>query len=471
MSETTMTTAASRPEERSVLSRGTIITHGAIGMPISMLGYPLAIWIPAYYSSELGVSIAVVGFWIMIGRFTDVFTDPLVGIWSDHARTRWGRRKPFIVAGVPVLVLGVAMLFWPSYIWGDGQMSSIYLFIWISVVWLGWTLIYIPYTAWGAELSPDYNERSRVAAWREVYYLVGLFVAAAVPTVVELFINPGEGRLRLIAFWMGMVVVIAMPLAAALVVSRVAEPPATPRSTIPLARGLLMIAENRPMVIVMVILLIAYGGEAFRNALSVFFMGDVIGVQNRGAVYLGYFVVGISGIPVWLALGKRLGKHKALGICLTGVAGVSTANFFLQFGDVTPFVMLFLLKGFCFGGLLMLPLAMVADVIDEDQVRTRENRAGTFFALTGLLRKLSYALGSGGALMAVGMLGYDPSLGIGNNTSQALFWVQFNYTLAPAFFFFIAVILLWFYPLTQERQEELRALIERHREERQRQTP
>ena len=98
----------------NVLSKTTIYGHGALGLPLAVIGYPLAIWIPAHYSGGLGISLAAVGTILMLARFTDVITDPIVGELSDRMRTPFGRRRPWLLIGAPIMMLGVYKLFIPE---------------------------------------------------------------------------------------------------------------------------------------------------------------------------------------------------------------------------------------------------------------------------------------------------------------------------------------------------------------------
>ena len=97
----------------AVLDARTIYLHGCIGLPLAVIGYPLSIWIPAHYSGGLGLSLAAVGTILMLARFTDVITDPLMGELSDRWRTRFGRRKPWVFLGTPLMMTGVYLLFVP----------------------------------------------------------------------------------------------------------------------------------------------------------------------------------------------------------------------------------------------------------------------------------------------------------------------------------------------------------------------
>ena len=104
--------AVKSPSAHDGLSRRAIYLHGSLAIPLAIYGYPLAIWLPPYYGASLG-SLALVGTLLMLARFTDVFTDPLMGEISDRGRTRFGRRKPYMVLGAPCLMVSAWFLFVP----------------------------------------------------------------------------------------------------------------------------------------------------------------------------------------------------------------------------------------------------------------------------------------------------------------------------------------------------------------------
>lgn len=124
------------------LTRRTIYAHGTIGMPLAVIGYPLAIWIPAHYSGGLGISLAMVGTILMLARLTDVVTDPIMGEISDRWRTRIGRRRPWLLIGPPVMMIGVYKLFIP-----DEGVGLTYFLVWLSIFFLGSTMIGLPHHA------------------------------------------------------------------------------------------------------------------------------------------------------------------------------------------------------------------------------------------------------------------------------------------------------------------------------------
>ncbi len=468
------------------LSRTTIYAHGCVGLPLAVIGYPLAIWIPAHYAGGLGIELAAVGLILMLARLTDVVTDPIMGELSDRWRTRFGRRKPWLILGMPVMMLGVYKLFIPGE-----DVSYLYFLGFLTLFFVGSTMIALPHRAWGAELSPDYHQRSRVTAAREFYVLIGLLVAAAVPMVVEILADGGGSvgsvlkiiwndalgaftgdledkkvvdRATLtgpVLMWLAYTIILALPICITLVLAFVREPPVREADIVPIREGVRYLWRNGPMRRVLIIALLVIFGESFRNAVSLFFIRDIVGVPTIGAAYFFYFAAGLGAIPFWLWLGKKIGKHLAFMGTLTLVAVVSGANLFLSYGDYLPFFLLFIIKAFCFGGLQFLPVAMLADVVDVDTARSGGRRAGTYFAILGLTEKIAIAFGTGFSLILVGMLGFDASGGVAASTEMGVLALRLVYCCGPIFFYSIAMIFIWGYPLTPQRHERLRLRIER----------
>ncbi len=467
------------------LSKTTIYAHGSIGLPLAVIGYPLAIWVPAHYAGELGLSLATVGVILMLARFTDVITDPVMGELSDRIRTRFGRRKPWLLVGMPIMMFGVYKLFIPP-----DEVGIWYMLIYLTLFFLGSTIVALPHRAWGAELSPDYHQRSRVTASREFFVLGGLLLAAAVPMVVEITADgAGVGEVfsiiwqdAIAAFSGGLAdkqvvdratltgpvleglaytIILVLPVCVFIVLTFVKEPPAAEKEVVPLKEGISYLWKNGPMRRILIIALLVVFGESFRNAVSLFFIRDIVGVPTIGAAYFFYFIAGLGAIPFWLWLGRKIGKHLAFMGTLTLVAVVSAANLLLSYGDYLAFFLLFIVKGFCFGGLQFLPVAMLADVVDVDTARSGGRRAGTYFAILGLTEKLAVALGTGISLVLVGWLGFNASGGIAASTEAGILSLRLVYCCGPIFFYSIAMYFIWSYPLTPVRHARLRARIER----------
>ena len=258
------------------------------------------------------------------------------------------------------------------------------------------------------------------------------------------------------------VVMSLLPICAAIVFFFVREPDLDEVEKRPtFMDGLKLVIKNGPMKRVLFIALLVAFGESFRNAVSLFFIRDIVGVPTIGAAYFFYFVAGLAAIPFWLWLGRTIGKHKAFMCTLITVAAVSGANLLLDYGDYLPFFLLFVVKGFCFGGLQFLPVAMIADVVDVDAARSGAARAGTYFAFLGFTEKIAIALGTGFSLNIVGLMGFDPSGGVSESAAGGVLALRWVYCLGPIFFYGIAMKLIWDYPLTPSRHARLRERLEK----------
>ncbi|WP_339666499.1 MFS transporter [uncultured Pseudomonas sp.] len=463
-----------------VLKRSTILIHGSIGMPLAIIGYPLVVYLPPFYAQEVGLNMALMALVLVFARITDVVTDPLIGTLSDRWQTRIGRRKPWLIMGVPLMLIGTIMIFMPP----DG-VGIAHLLGWTVLMYLGWTMVTLPYGAWGAELSSLYHQRSRVVASREGFVLIGLFLAALAPAIVQalgaryqaghtdgflmesavwLFGRDGElgigyGPILAVMAWL---MIILLPLTVLLVVARVKEAPPQSIQRTEWKKGLRVLRNNGPFKRMILMLLIVVTGESFRNALSVFFMQHIIQIQAQiGLMYLLYFGVGILGIPFWLYLGKRIGKHRAFCVAL----GVSSASilgmFFLQAGQLTAFALMFCVKGFCFAAFQFLPLSMLADIVDLDTARSKEHRTGLFFAISGMAQKMAMALGLGLSLGLLALVGFDAKM-VEHSASQ-LMSLRVLYILGPVLLYMAAFAIAWKYPLTAARQERIHQWVERRK--------
>ncbi|MEZ5557524.1 MAG: MFS transporter [Pseudomonadales bacterium] len=431
-----------------------IWTWGSLGLPLAMLGYPLGIWLPRAYGTDVGIELAWIGFAGMAAGVFDAFTDPIMGFASDRFRSRWGRRRIWILCGTPVLVLAVWMLLNPP-----GGITAAYLLTWYMCLRVGTTLMLIPYSAWGAELSAEYHTRTRIQAAREVFVLVGLIAAASIPFLVEEIYGDATTALIVLENFSWAVLVL-LPLSAIVIVASVPEPPPLPgEGAVGLVRSLRLMARNGLFRRVLAIELLITCGENFRNALSLFFMQEVIGAARPGALYLLYFSTGLIAIAFWNYLARRFGKHQSLAFALVLVGIDSLIIFTLDYGDVTAFYVLFVIKGFCFGAFAYLPRAMLADVIDLDTARSGDSRPGSYFSVHGLMTKLSASVGLT-ALPLLSMFGFDAGRGA-SNTDAALFWLAVLYAIVPTLLFALAIWQSVTWPLTAERHARLQGLMER----------
>ncbi len=443
-----------------------IWSYASFAFPLAMLGYPLGIWLPRAYATDMGIALQWIGVAGMVASIVDAITDPPMGFVSDRFRTRWGRRRPWIAIGVPWLALAVWMLLNPS-----PGIAPWYLVAWYVALRVGTTLSSTPFAAWGAELSTEYHARTRIQSAREIVGLLGLIAAALVPAGVETLYGGAATAARVLAAYSGFVVVL-LPLALIALLTQVPEvPKQSGEGRTTLLQSLKLMKRNRLFVAVITIEFLITGGESFRNAMSLFFMQEVIGVPRAGWLYVMYFAAGLGAIPVWNRLARTYGKHRSLAAAMILVSIDSLVIFALRplfdaalgwLDDrsvLLAFYGLFAVKGFCFGAFAYLPRAIVADVVDVDTARSRDARPASYFAILGFMTKLATSFGFL-SLPALGFVGFDARAGATHSAAELL-WLGGLYAIVPTALFVGALYLAWTWPLTSERHARLRRLMDR----------
>ncbi|MBD3648772.1 MAG: MFS transporter [Pseudomonadales bacterium] len=438
------------------ITRSTAWIYGSISLPLAMIAYPLGVWIPRLYSTEVGISLTLIGSVIFAAAIFDAVSDPLMGHYSDKLNTAWGRRRPWLAIGVPLFAFAVWMLLNP-----EPGVTIVYLAGFFILLRAATTVLGLPYAAWGMELSAQYHTRTMIQSAREKYVMIGLIGASAIVLFSETIT---EGR-PLPSFVLGnfsWVIVTVLPIAAILVVWRVPERPTFNAPKVPFLSSLKLMWKNKLFARLLTIELLIAGGENFRNTLSLFFIQDYIGSGMVGWLYIIYFGVGFGAIWFWDWLAKKFGKHNALATAMVFVGAVAIACFMLDYGQITEFYFLFALKGFCFGAFAYLPRAMLADVVDVDTVRSGAARPASYFSILGFMTKCAASFG-GLSLPLLALVGYSTEPGITNGPDQ-LMWLGILYAIVPTAVFVIAFYLCITWPLDANVHARLQKMVARKQE-------
>jgi GPH family glycoside/pentoside/hexuronide:cation symporter len=451
-----MSDTQTQPDTQPVLpivTRRTAWSSGSVSLPLAIISYPLGVWIPRLYSTEIGIDLGLIGLVIFSAAIFDAISDPAMGFFSDKLETRWGRRKPWMAIGVPLYAFSVWMLLNP-----ESGATIYYLAFFFVLLRASTTVLGLPYAAWGMELSSEYHTRTMIQSAREKYVLSGLIVASAIVLVSEEVFNNTNASFVLSNFsW---VIVSVLPVCAMLVIWQVPEVPVSPSAPkVSVFRSLGNMYKNKLFFRLLVIELLIAGGENFRNTLSLFFVQDYIGADRVGRLYVIYFGVGLAAIPFWDWVAKRYGKHQSLATAMVLVGIIAMSCFALDYGQVTEFYFLFAAKGFCFGAFAYLPRAMLADVVDLDTVKSGSPRPASYMAILGFMTKCAASFG-GLSLPILGAVGYSAAAGAINGPDE-LMWLGILYAVVPTVVFIIAFYLCITWPLTAPVHERLQRLVER----------
>lgn len=415
--------------------------------------FPVLVFIPKFYTSEMGVPLAVAANVILAVRIFDLSNDPLMGWISDRTHTRWGRRRPWIVAATPVLMLSIYQLFLPP----EGA-GTLHLAIWMTMLSMGTTMMMIPYYAWAAELSPDYNERSRITGWRSMMGVVGSLIAQLLPAVALLMF--GLGGSTTVLEVVGIAMLVLMPICVVLTVTRVPESTDYVRSVIPIRQGLRLMWENGPFKRLVASFMVGSTALSITTPLYLFFITFVLHAEAQAIFMLTFFyLANFAAVPFWVWLSTKIGKHRAYVWSFAVIGLAHPFYMLLGDGDFWWMLPITLATGFSAGGFAALPNSMKADVIDLDTYKSGENRAATFFSVWSFTQKMAGSLGGWVALTGLAIVGFNAMPGAANGDAE-LFGLRMLFAVLPSVFYLSAAAMMWNYPITEQRHAELRAELE-----------
>lgn len=419
------------------------------------------------FNIAFGLEAALVGIAIAIPRLLDAFSDILIGNFSDNTRTRWGRRRPFIVGGA---ILSALIL---PFIWLPPSMSTWALFTYLTLMGtlymsFSYTFYVVPYTALGYELTGNYDERTKVLAWR---MYVGLVAGLAIPWIYKLcFLDVFGGNEATGAFY------ISIVIAAIIIVSGIIpaitckeNPEAAKQEPIHFKEAITQTIKNKPFLALIGIYIFIISGlftsAAFGLYINIYYICE--GDKSFAAT-----ISGLSGMCVVIAAyasiflttyistrwSKRIAMMTALGIYFIGAA---TYNFTLS--PEHPYLQLvsYIIIGLGMQGVWLMVSSMVGDICDEDERITHLRREGTYSAVISFALKASLALASvlSGFLLSVS--GYNAkiaeSVGVTEDVVNTMLVLFISLQMATPL---IAMALFKFYPLTRARAEETRRILE-----------
>ena len=423
------------------LNRRELFAYAAYALPLAMAALPVYVHVPKFYAEILGVPLAAVGAILLACRLLDALQDPLCGYLSDRAtKYRLGRRLP-ILFSLPLLAAGFIALFNPPLV------SAAVLGVWLAaslvVVDLGFSLGSISYYALGAELSDDYNERTRVTATRGALAVAGVLIAAAAPQILSARMGMADG---LSVFSLAFIPVLLAGAGTTLRHGRCAILKTLPRATGVFAAMVEPLTGRRFRWLILVSILSGIAA-AIPATLILFYVQDVLRRPELSGIFLVlYFLLGASGMPLWIAASRRLGKKRAwlMGMLMSVAAFVWA--FLLGAGDVLEFAVVCALSGLAYGAELAIAPSILADVAERDAPVATVRSEGAYFGLWQMVDKLNLALAAGIALPLLQWLGYQPG-----SPQSAQGTLSLIYALVPCGIKLAAGACLWLAPLDADK--------------------
>jgi oligogalacturonide transporter len=461
-----------RAETPGRLGLGTKIGYG-VG---DIFGGGAMLIIGAYYmvflTDVLRIDPALAGTAFLVSKIWDGVTDPFEGVLTDRTRTRMGRRRPYLLAGIPFIFLSFFLMWYPVSFEAEAMRFAYALaayFFFSTVI----SLVMIPYSALAAELTLDYHERGSLMSWRIFFSSASSLVCAVAPLeVVRLFADVRTG-------WMVMAAVFglffALPFVAVFLTTRERSEFQLPPRPFNLDRTYFAPFRMRTFRTALFMYLPAFAAMDAVMTIVVYFATYRLGRQRHAQFMLGALLVAqIVVIPAFNALSRKVGKRPGFLLgCLVWIAAL-TVSFGL--GPATPLFWLYAFAvavGIGTGGVVLMIWSIFPDVPDVDELVSGQRQEGSNAALFQVMRKISSAF----AVFAVGQLlsraGYHKPIeevvdGVHKTVLQAqtpqfLSALRWMFALVPMGLVIISLAVSLRFPLSPALHARLKALLERRR--------
>ncbi|HEY8376257.1 MAG TPA: MFS transporter, partial [Nannocystis sp.] len=382
------------------LRRALCLTYGAGSIGAGLFSTVPGLLLLFYLTDTLGVAAGLAGVAVLVPKLWDIATDPIVGAWSDRTRSRWGRRRPFLLAGALTLPPCFVALF--SAPVGDPRVAFVWVLVAFCLAAGAFTLFQVPYATMPAEMTADYHERTTLVAYRMAFVTVGILAGGALaPALIE---AGGGGP----AGYTFMAVVLSLVTAAAMLVAFFGTrdaPQFEAAEATPSLRAQIRIAlEDRGFRNLWLAFGLQCVGTGAVLADVPYFVRYTLSEGQGATTALFLCLVGPAAVamPLWTAVSRRLGKKRGYIAATVAFAALAASLLFAGPGRLPLVCAQVGLLGVGFAGLQVFPFAMLPELIDEDARRTGIRREGVFTGLWFVAEKGGFALG---AALVSGLLG------------------------------------------------------------------
>ena len=423
-----------------------LAAYAAPAFSQALIHGPVNTVIQGIYGKHFGVPLASIALVLVIARVFDAVTDPVIGYLSDRYRTRWGKRKPWLVSGSFIAVVACWFLYVPA-----GEVTVPYFLGWFLLAYLGWTISEIPYRAWMAEITHDYHQRTRIATWRTFARYLGFIAFYGIPFLP--FFETTEFTPETL-FVTALLASVALPATAIIAAAMVPRGDEGHAAETPRLRALWpALVKNKPLLLYL--LSFATGGLATGCAFGLlfFFVDSHLGL---GATLALLFVlgapIGALAMPFWNWLAHRIGKTRTWALAYTASALLLLLHLFIPVGpEGEPWLITLFLLVFAVSSVgVVMPAALLADVVDYGRWKFRGDFAGTYYSVQTMVEKGVEGLGVAMGLAVVAYFGFDPQLD--EQTRRGTLGLLLGFPVLPALLTLLTVPIIWSFPIDERRQ-------------------
>ncbi|MBN1636978.1 MAG: MFS transporter [Deltaproteobacteria bacterium] len=435
------------------------VGYGAAELPNSLTWTMFYVLFLFFLTDVVRIEPAMAGFIMMLGTLWDAVTDPGIGIISDRSKSKFGRRRPFIL-GVAIPFGIITWLLFTDFGFGP-KMTMAYFIIVVLIYFTIFTVLDVPYTSLAAEMTQDYDERTSLISFRAVFCQIASILGAALPLVLVQWLNQSVHSLKIswsvVCAIFGFIAIF--PILWTWRATRGYE--LFPESTTVKLKDIPdAVFKNRTFRYTVGVYVFSNVGMGVAGAVMVYFMKYFMNFNEtqESIAFLFLFACTIFWIPVINMISARHGKRWAFMIFIGLWAIIQSVGVMLVRPDtVVFFYILIILASGGLIGVTMAGWSMIPDVIEVDEFKSGQRREGLYFGVISFSRKISVAI----ALWLVGIflsrIGYVPDA---QQTDSAIFGIRILYAEGTAVFLFISIILAYLLPMNKQKHQALREAIE-----------
>jgi GPH family glycoside/pentoside/hexuronide:cation symporter len=458
-----------RPEDRVALGEKTAL--GAGYLPAFLGNAAIQSLAIPFYQMTLHMDPAKLTTVLALPRLWDAVTDPVAGYVSDNLHTKWGRRRPMIFIGAILQAFFFGLIWMAPVGWSDNWKAA-YLLGALLLFYTCYAIFSVPLYALTYEMTPDYKERTRVTAFAGFFNKVGEIGYCFLFPLAGLAIFGGVvNGMHVVGWGTGLVFMGLCGIIPALFVKeRYYNKVSRKQEKVKFLSSFKASMQSRAFMVLVGLTICQVVAGMFASStdyyLIVYYMFDgdiVLGSQWKAYLSVGYAVVGIASIyPVnWMA--NRYGKRRTLSVIFAMVLfGALGKWFFFTPGNAWKILFDPLICGPIWTALNVLMPSMLADVCDEDELRSGQRREGMLGAIFMWIQKTGYSASVLGMGIALEISGFDAALG-GAQTADSILTLRLFLAISTAVWAGAAIVLLFFYPITQKRAYEIRDSLEAKR--------
>jgi len=397
----------------------------------------ISIYLLFYLTDVQHLPGSLAGTLILVPRLWNIFTDPIVGGISDRVRSRWGRRRPFLLAGSTLWGLAFALMFWiPTGLTLTGK--SVWFLVAYLIVNTGLSLYHVPYSAMAAEMTRDPIERTSLIAVKEVTARASVLAAVLLSPIVIALAPQAALGYRILGLVIGVVVIVSGW--STFVMTRNAPAIAYQEQNLSWRQQIDTFRSNRPLFVLSAAYTLTSATDAFYSALFIYFVTICLGQDSAatGVLYPIGSLASIALTPVWGLLGARVGKVRACAIAFLTVAGIFLLAPLVPIAGTWSTYPFMILLGGSLAGMFLLPNAIIPDTVEYDEALSGMRREGTIYGAWVFTQQTGMALGTffvGVFLDLIGQTSGAP----GAHQSLA---ITTGFALIPATLVILATVLL-----------------------------